>query len=83
MVSLSPSARPSAASFASCQWFQEDMLLRALKFLDGMLQRDAGQKAAFLKDLGNFWGQFDERLLRHRVLPPIVQVCGPAFCRCG
>lgn len=38
-------------------------------------QREVSQKAAFLKDLGNFWSQFDDRLLRHKVLPPIVQVC--------
>ena len=43
---LSPSAapRPNAAAFASCQWFQEDMLLRALRFLDGILQRESSQK---------------------------------------
>jgi hypothetical protein len=27
---------------------------------------------AFLKDLSGVWQQFDERLLQHRVLPPVV-----------
>lgn len=27
---------------------------------------------AFIKDLATFWSQFDDRLLRHKVLPPIV-----------
>lgn len=44
MLSQAPAARPSAAAFASCQWFQEDVALRALRFLDTMLQREAGQK---------------------------------------
>ena len=34
---------------------QEDMLLRAVRFLDTMIQRDNLQKAAFLKDLGSIW----------------------------
>lgn len=44
MLSPSPPARPAAAAFASCQWFQEDVALRALRFLDTMLQREPGQK---------------------------------------
>lgn len=44
MLSSTPSARPNAAAFSGCQWFQEDMLLRCLKFLDTILQRDTGQK---------------------------------------
>jgi hypothetical protein len=27
---------------------------------------------SFLKDLSGLWPQFDERLLHHRVLPPVV-----------
>ena len=46
---------------------QEDMLLRALRFMDNMLQRDAIQKSAFLKDLAGFCTQFDERVLRYQV----------------
>lgn len=44
MLSQSAAARPNAAAFAGCQWFAEDMLLRCLKFLDSILQRDSGQK---------------------------------------
>lgn len=29
-------------------------------------------QVAFLKDLSGVWQQFDERLLQHRVLPPVV-----------
>ena len=141
MLAPAPPSRPSAAAFASCQWLQEDVALRALRFLDTMLQREAGQKArgggrrgcrragwarpaagsrrraarpcastrgsaagrpararraagprpssappppppgappppaaqiAFIKDLSTMWTQFDDRLLRHKVLPPIV-----------
>jgi hypothetical protein len=29
-------------------------------------------QVSFLKDLSGLWPQFDERLLHHRVLPPVV-----------
>jgi hypothetical protein len=32
----------------------------------------ARAQIAFIKDLSTFWQQFDERLLRHKVLPPLV-----------
>lgn len=48
-------------------WRQGDMLLRALRFLDTMIQRDSLQKAAFLKDLASFFPQFDDRVLRYKV----------------
>lgn len=48
MLSGTPSARPNAAAFSGCQWFQEDMLLRCLKFIDTILQRDTGQKVGGL-----------------------------------
>jgi hypothetical protein len=46
MLSSTPAARPNAAAFSGCQWFQEDMLLRCLKFIDTILQRDTGQKVS-------------------------------------
>jgi hypothetical protein len=51
---------------------QEDVVIRALRFLEGFLQRDALQKAAFLKDLEGLWSRCDSRVLRYRVLPPLL-----------
>ena len=39
-------------------------MLRALRFLDTLLQRDDAQKVAFLKDLATLWPQCDSRVLR-------------------
>ena len=47
---------------------QGDVMLRALRFMDSMIQRDTMQKAAFLNDLTTFWQQFDDRVLRLKVL---------------
>lgn len=47
-------------------------MIRALRFLEGFLQRDALQKAAFLKDLEGLWSRCDARVLRYRVLPPLL-----------
>lgn len=56
------------------QWdcAQEDMLLRAVRFLDSMIQRDTLQKAAFLKDLGAIWPRVDARVLKFRMVPPLL-----------
>lgn len=48
-------------------WLQGDVMLRALRFMDSMIQRDTMQKAAFLNDLTNFWHKFDDRVLRLKV----------------
>ena len=55
-----------------CALLQEDVVVRALRFLEGFLQRDALQKAAFLKDLEGLWSRCDTRVLRYRVLPPLL-----------
>ncbi len=47
---------------------QGDVMLRALRFMDSMIQRDTMQKAAFLSDLTTFWHKFDDRVLRLKVL---------------
>lgn len=47
--------------------FQGDVMLRALRFMDSMIQRDTMQKAAFLNDLSTFWHKFDDRVLRLKV----------------
>ncbi len=46
---------------------QGDVMLRALRFMDSMIQRDTMQKAAFLNDLTTFWDRFDDRVLRLKV----------------
>ncbi|CAL5225210.1 g7994 [Coccomyxa viridis] len=72
MLAQSPSLRPPAISFAAAGYFQEDMLLRAVRFLDTMIQRDNLQKAAFLKDLGSIWPRVDARVLKFRMIPPLL-----------
>ena len=48
--------------------------MRALRFMDTLLQRDNLQKAAFLKDLTSFWTRFDSRILCYKVRP--AAACG-------
>ena len=50
-----------------CCCVQDDVLVRALRFLDNLLQRDNLQKAAFLKDAQKFWPRLDMRVLRYAV----------------
>ncbi|PRW61454.1 SCY1 2 [Chlorella sorokiniana] len=72
MVAPVAAARPPAAAFPGCAFFQSDVLLRALKFLDTLIQREPMQKAAFLRDLPTMCAQFDARVLRYKVLPPLL-----------
>ncbi|KAF4387192.1 hypothetical protein CsatB_003267 [Cannabis sativa] len=71
MLSANESSRPSAMDFTGSPFFRNDTRLRALRFLDHMLERDNMQKSEFLKALSDMWKDFDSRVLRYKVLPPL------------
>ncbi|XP_038975484.1 SCY1-like protein 2 [Phoenix dactylifera] len=71
MLSVDEAARPSASDFTGSSFFRLDTRLRALRFLDHMLERDNMQKTEFLKALSDMWKDFDARVLRYKVLPPL------------
>ncbi|KAJ9166945.1 hypothetical protein P3X46_021634 [Hevea brasiliensis] len=71
MISANESFRPTAMDFTGSPFFRNDTRLRALRFLDHMLERDNMQKSEFLKALSDMWKDFDSRVLRYKVLPPL------------
>ncbi|KAK9088864.1 hypothetical protein Scep_027946 [Stephania cephalantha] len=71
LLSMDESSRPSASDFTGSPFFRNDTRLRALRFLDHMLERDNMQKSEFLKALSDMWKDFDSRVLRYKVLPPL------------
>ncbi|KAK7283822.1 hypothetical protein RIF29_13568 [Crotalaria pallida] len=71
MLSQNVSSRPTAMDFTGSPFFRNDTRLRALRFLDHMLERDNMQKSEFLKALSDMWKDFDSRVLRYKVLPPL------------
>ncbi|KAH7841529.1 hypothetical protein Vadar_031122 [Vaccinium darrowii] len=71
MVSANEAFRPTALDFTGSPFFRNDTRLRALRFLDHMLERDNMQKSEFLKALSDMWKDFDSRVLRYKVLPPL------------
>ncbi|XP_061339411.1 SCY1-like protein 2 A [Gastrolobium bilobum] len=71
MLSPNESSRPTAMDFTGSPFFRNDTRLRALRFLDHMLERDNMQKSDFLKALSDMWKDFDSRVLRYKVLPPL------------
>ncbi|KAK2975625.1 hypothetical protein RJ640_021070 [Escallonia rubra] len=71
MLSTNEAFRPSAIDFTGSPFFRDDTRLRALRFLDHMLERDNMQKSEFLKALSDMWKDFDSRVLRYKVLPPL------------
>ncbi|CAI9117163.1 OLC1v1018509C1 [Oldenlandia corymbosa var. corymbosa] len=71
MLSSNESLRPTALDFTASPFFRDDTRLRALRFLDHMLERDNMQKSEFLKALSDMWKDFDSRVLRYKVLPPL------------
>ncbi|EFJ36554.1 hypothetical protein SELMODRAFT_165698 [Selaginella moellendorffii] len=71
MLSPAELSRPTASEFTGSPFFREDTRLRALRFLDHMLERDNIQKSDFLKALSGMWTEFDPRVLRYKVLPPL------------
>lgn len=72
MISQEAMARPTADDFSSSSWYRDDIRLRALRFLDHMLERDNLQKTEFFKALSGLWSGFDPRVLRYKVLPPLL-----------
>lgn len=72
MLAQALHARPAVTAVPQAAFFRDDRLLRALRFIDGILQRDTAQKHAFVRDLPSFYGQFDKRVLRLRVLPCLM-----------
>ncbi|KAG2425861.1 hypothetical protein HYH02_014925 [Chlamydomonas schloesseri] len=85
LVSPAAASRPAPAALARCAWFEDDGLLRALRFLEGIMQSEPRHKLAFLSDLaapapgpgpgapGPLWQRMSDRLLTGRVLPPLLQ----------
>ncbi|KAL6842554.1 hypothetical protein ACP4OV_027398 [Aristida adscensionis] len=71
MLSMNAASRPSAMAFTGSSFFRDDTRLRALRFLDHLLERDNMQKTEFLKALSDMWKDFDSRVLRYKVLPPL------------
>ncbi|XP_043700659.1 SCY1-like protein 2 isoform X2 [Telopea speciosissima] len=71
MLSVNEASRPTALDFTGSPFFRDDTRLRALRFLDHMLERDNMQKSEFLKALSDMWKDFDSRVLRYKVLPPL------------
>ncbi|QHN83288.1 SCY1-like protein [Arachis hypogaea] len=55
MLSPNESSRPTAMDFTGSPFFRTDTRLRALRFLDHMLERDNMQKSEFLKALSDMW----------------------------
>eukprot|EP00898_Chlorokybus_atmophyticus_P008021 jgi/Chlat1/821/Chrsp104S01272 len=72
LTAREPNSRPVAQAFASSPFFRDDALLRALRFLDHMLERDTSQKIQFLNALPDMWSGLSPRILRYKVLPPLV-----------
>ncbi|CAN7040613.1 unnamed protein product [Brassica rapa subsp. trilocularis] len=72
MLSMNETFRPTAVDFTGSSFFRSDARLRALRFLDHMLERDNMQKSEFLTALSDMWKDFDSRVLRYKVvLPPL------------
>jgi SCY1-like protein 2 len=67
MLSMDAVSRPSAMAFTGSSFFRNDTRLRALRFLDHLLERDNMQKTEFLKALSDMWKDFDSRVLRYKV----------------
>lgn len=72
MSAAAPSTRPGAAVLGNHAYFSADHALKALQSLDGFLELDILGRAAFLQSLQGKWNLFDARVLRYRVLPPLL-----------
>lgn len=86
-LSSSYPARPSPSLIATHGLLMEDIRVRAIKFIEGLIQRDLTQKINFFNDLsgatksqtigggggGGMWQGIDERLLALRLAPAMIE----------
>ncbi|MCO5572030.1 hypothetical protein L7F22_025781 [Adiantum nelumboides] len=72
MLNLDDLSRPSALDFTGSPYFRDDTRLRAIRFLDHMLERENMQKSEFLKALSTMWTSFDARVLRYKSHPEVA-----------
>jgi SCY1-like protein 2 len=72
MTAVSPAARPAASALGTAAYFHADPGLHALQSLDTFLELDVLGRAALLQSLHGSWALFDGRVLRYRVLPPLL-----------
>lgn len=73
MLTQDAASRPAVKAVVEAGYFKDDRMLRALRFIDTILQRETAQKHAFVRDLPTFLPQFPIRILRLRVLPCLIQ----------
>jgi SCY1-like protein 2 len=72
MTAVAPATRPGASALGTAAYFNADHGLKALQSLDKFLELDVLGRAAFLQSLRGSWELFDARVLRYRVLPPLL-----------
>ena len=72
MTAEAPKTRPAASALANAAYFTADPRMKALRSLDKFIELDVLARAGFLQQLQGQFAMFDERVLRHRVLPPLL-----------
>lgn len=73
MLNQDAQCRPPVKAVVDAGYFKDDRMLRALRFIDTILQRETAQKHAFISDLPSFLPQIPKRVLRLQVLPCLIQ----------
>jgi SCY1-like protein 2 len=69
--SLLSSGRWSIEEFLDAEYFR-DVLIRTLRYLDTILEKDLEGRVEFLKRLPQALSLFDAKTVRQRVLPPLL-----------
>ncbi|KAK2076711.1 hypothetical protein QBZ16_005471 [Prototheca wickerhamii] len=72
LLALEPAQRCPVETFASSPVFQNDRPLRALRFLEDLLQKSLAEKSAFFRDLSRLLPHMDARVQLRLVLPPVL-----------
>eukprot|EP00741_Cyanophora_paradoxa_P021502 tig00021357_g20758.t1 len=71
LLSHAPKNRPDAKTFLSSAYFN-DVLFKAIRYLDTLLERDNNSKAQFFKALLTLLPKFEQKIAIQKVLPPVL-----------
>mmetsp|Transcript_43917 Transcript_43917/g.71412 ORF Transcript_43917/g.71412 Transcript_43917/m.71412 type:complete len:1056 (-) Transcript_43917:1151-4318(-) len=71
LLVVDPSKRPDAKQFMASPYFN-DIMFKALRYVDTLLEKDSTSKIQFFKALFQLLPKFDLRILKNRMLNPLL-----------
>eukprot|EP00743_Colponemidia_sp_Colp-15_P003588 GILK01003870.1.p1 GENE.GILK01003870.1~~GILK01003870.1.p1 ORF type:complete len:1068 (+),score=163.83 GILK01003870.1:454-3204(+) len=71
MLAISSHERPGLSVFTTCEYFNSNHV-KAVRYLEALAEKEEAQRIQFLKGLTSVVEQFDRRVIKNRLLGPLL-----------